>query len=293
VAGRGLARGAAQLSATPGTYETLVVERRGPVGWLIFDRPDAGNAMDARMLAELEHAWVELDRDPEVRVIVNTGAGPAFQTGLDVRQLSRDPEALREQSRRTKRAELKLTAWHNDVWKPVIAAVNGTCAGGGLHFVADADIVIASTAATFLDPHVSVGQVTAFEVIALAKRSPMEAITRMALVGAHERITAARARQLGVLSEVVAPEALADRAQELAETIAKNSPAAMAATKRALWGALEHGLTDACRAGAAELIGMWGHPDQTEGPAAFVERREPNWQPLVPTRPETTAGAHR
>ena len=266
-----------------GTYETLVVERRGPVGWLIFDRPEAGNAMDARMLAELEHAWVELDRDPDVRVIVNTGAGPAFQTGLDVRQLSRDPEALREQSRRTKRAELKLTAWHNDVWKPVIAAVNGTCAGGGLHFVADADIVIASTDATFLDPHVSVGQVTAFEVIALARRSPMEAITRMALVGVAERISADRARQLGLLSEVVAPDALAGRAQELAETIAQNSPAAMAATKRALWGALELGLTDACRNGAKELVSMWGHPDQAEGPLAFTEKREPNWQPLTST----------
>ena len=96
------------------------------------------------MLAELEPAWLELDDDPDVRVIVNTGNGPAFQTGLDVRQLSRDPDALREQSRRTKRAELRLTAWHNGVDKPVIAAVNGACAGGGLHFVADADIVIAA-----------------------------------------------------------------------------------------------------------------------------------------------------
>jgi len=77
------------------TYETLLVERRGPVGWLTFNRPEAGNAMDATMLRELEEAWVELDADPDVRVIVNTGAGSAFQTGLDVAQLSRDPEALR------------------------------------------------------------------------------------------------------------------------------------------------------------------------------------------------------
>jgi enoyl-CoA hydratase/carnithine racemase len=71
------------------SYETLRVMRRGPVGWLVFDRPDAGNAMDARMLAELERAWGELEADPEVRVIVNTGEGRAFQTGLDVLQLSR------------------------------------------------------------------------------------------------------------------------------------------------------------------------------------------------------------
>jgi enoyl-CoA hydratase len=268
-------------------YETLIVERRGPVAWLEFNRPDVGNAMNAVMFAELERAWLELDDDPDVRVIVNTGAGRTFQTGLDVVELSRDPEALREQSRRTKRAELRLTAWHNGVSKPVIAAVNGVCAGGGLHFVADADIVIAASTATFLDPHVSIGQVTAYEAIALVRKSPMEAIMRMALTGRHERLPARRAYELGILSQVVdPPEQLRDEAQALAEKIAKNSPAAMRATKRALWSALELGLTDACRAGAAELISMWGHPDQAEGPLAFVEKREPNWRVLEPRRAE-------
>jgi enoyl-CoA hydratase/carnithine racemase len=99
----------------------------------------------------------------------------------------------------------------------------------------------------------------------------------MAFAGRHERMTAERARQLGILSEVVAPEQLRDRARSIAELVARNSPAAMAATKRALWGALELGLTDACRAGARELVSMWGHPDQTEGPAAWAEKREPQW----------------
>jgi enoyl-CoA hydratase/carnithine racemase len=262
------------------SYGTLVVERRGPVGWLIFDRPAAGNAMDATMLAELERAWAELDAEDQVRVIVTTGNGRAFQTGLDVAQLARDPAALREQSRRTKRAELRLTAWHNQVWKPVIAAVNGVCAGGGLHFVADADIVVLAADATLVDPHVSIGQVSAYETIALVRTSPMESILRMALVGRHERVTAARAHQLGICSQVVdPPERLRDEVQALAEVIARNSPAAMAATKRALWGALEAGLTDACRAGAAELVSMWGHPDQTEGPLAFAEKRDAAWAP--------------
>jgi enoyl-CoA hydratase len=231
-------------------YDTLEVERRGPVGWLVFARPDRGNAMDATMLAELERAWRELDDDPAVRVIVNTGSGTAFQTGLDVGQLSRDRDALREQSRRTRDAELRLTAWHNGVWKPVIAAVNGTCAGGGLHFVADADIVIVASDATFLDPHVSVGQVSAYEAIGLARTSPMEPIVRMALTGRHERVTARRAHQLGICSEVVDPaERLRDAAQALAEKVARNDPVTLAATKRALWGALETGLTDARRAG--------------------------------------------
>jgi enoyl-CoA hydratase/carnithine racemase len=104
---------------------------------------------------------------------------------------------------------------------------------------------------------------------------------RMAFVGKYERISAQRAFQLGMISEVVdPPQKLRDRAQELAETIARNSPAAMAATKRALWGALEHGLTEACRRGARELVSMWGHPDQTEGPKAFAEKRSPDWQDL-------------
>ncbi len=265
------------------TYQTLDVERRGRVGWLVFDRPEVGNAMDATMFTELEDAWRELDRDPEVRVIVNTGNGPAFQTGLDVAQLSKDKEALREQSRRTRDATLRLTAWHNEVWKPVIAAVNGTCAGGGLHFVADADVVIASSNAVFVDPHVSLGQVSAYETIGLIRKSPMEPIVRMALAGVHEHIDASRARQLGILSQVVdPPERLRDEAQLLAEKIARNSPAAMRVTKQALWGALDVGLTDACRAGARAVASLWGHPDQEEGPRAFAHKREPEWQPLEP-----------
>jgi enoyl-CoA hydratase len=259
-------------------YTRLEVSRRGPVGWLVFDRPDAGNALDAAMFDELERAWLELDADPRVRVIVNTGAGSAFQTGVDLGALRDDPDGLRAHARRTRDAELRFTAWHLGIAKPVIAAVNGVCAGGGLHFVADADVVIAASDATFVDPHVSVGQVVAYEGIALARKSPMEAILRLALVGRYERLTARRAYQLGVISQVVdPPAALRDEAQALAETIARNSPAAMAATKRALWGALEAGLTDASRAGARELVSLWGHPDQDEGPRAFAERREAEW----------------
>lgn len=258
--------------------DPILVERRGAVGWIIFNRPDVGNAMNAVMLDQLEAAWKTLDDDPEVRVIVTTGQGRAFQTGLDVAQLAREPEALREQSRRTKRAELRLTAWQNAVWKPVIAAVNGVCAGGGLHFVADADIVIAAPDAVFFDPHVSIGQVTAYEAVALLRKIPAEAIMRMALLGRHERIDAVRALELGLISEIVEPSAdLRERAQALGAEIARNSPAALAATKRALWGTLEYGLTEACKAGARELVSMWGHPDQEEGPRAFAEKREPRW----------------
>jgi enoyl-CoA hydratase/carnithine racemase len=124
---------------------------------------------------------------------------------------------------------------------------------------------------------VSIGQVSAYETIALVRRSPMEPVLRMALAGRHERISADRARQLGIVSDVVLTDGLRAAAAGLAAVVARNSPAAMRHTKKALWGALELGLTDACRAGAQELVAMWGHPDQTEGPLAFTEKREPQW----------------
>ncbi|MFC0527304.1 enoyl-CoA hydratase/isomerase family protein [Phytohabitans kaempferiae] len=262
-----------------GTYETLKLERQGRVGWLVLNRPEALNAMNNAMRDELADAWLELDADPEVRVIVQTGEGRAFQTGADLREIATDGQGFERYKDSMVDFDLHFTSWHQKVNKPVIAAVNGVCAGGGLHFVADADIVIAASDATFFDPHVSVGQVTAIEMIGLAKKMPFEAVMRMALVGSHERLTARRAYELGMVSQVVdPPEKLREAAQELAEKVARNSPAAMAATKKALWAALELGLTDACRVGAQHLVSVWGHPDQTEGPQAFVEKREPRWK---------------
>jgi len=253
------------------------------VGWLINNRPDQLNAMSSAMRDEFADAWKELDADPEVRVIVHTGEGRAFQTGVDVSEIASDGLGMERYRQSVEDWDLHFTAWHQHVWKPVITAVNGICAGGAFHWVADADIVIAASDAQFFDPHVSVGQVVAIEAIGLMRKMPVEAVMRMAFVGRYERMSAQRAYELGMVSEVVdPPERLRDVAQELAEKIAKNSPAAMAATKRALWGALEHGLTDACRAGAAELTGMWGHPDQAEGPAAWAEKRDADWQPLDP-----------
>ncbi len=260
--------------------QTLKLERRGPVGWLINNRPDQLNAMNALMREEFETAWRVLADDPEVRVIVHTGEGRAFQTGVDVAEIATDGEGMERYRESVQEFDLHFTSWHNNVWKPVITAVNGICAGGGFHWIADADIVIAASDAQFFDPHTSIGQVVSIEAIGLMKKMPVEAVMRMAFVGRHERMPAARAYELGMVSEVVdPPERLRDAAQELGEKVARNSPAAMAATKRALWGALELGLTDACRAGAKELISMWGHPDQVEGPLAFAEKREPNWRP--------------
>jgi enoyl-CoA hydratase len=266
------------------SYEFLKVERHGPVGWLINNRPEQLNAMNNGMRDEFEIAWKELDADPKVRVIVHTGEGRAFQTGVDVAEIASDGVGMERYRESVETWTLRFTSWHNQVWKPVITAVNGLCAGGAFHWVADADIVLAASDAQFFDPHVSVGQVVSIEAIGLMRKMPVEAVMRMAFVGRYERMTAQRAYELGMVSQVVdPPENLRDEAQALAEKIAKNSPAAMAATKKALWGALELGLTDACRNGAKELVSMWGHPDQAEGPLAFTEKREANWLELSGT----------
>jgi enoyl-CoA hydratase/carnithine racemase len=269
------------------SFDCLLVERRGPVGWLINNRPEQLNAMTAQMRDEFAVAWNELNADPDVRVIVHTGEGRAFQTGVDVTEIATDGQGMQRYQESVEKWDLHFTSWHQGVDKPVITAVNGLCAGGGFHWIADADIVIAAADAQFFDPHVSVGQVVAIEAIGLMKKMPVEAVMRMAFVGKYERMSAARAYELGMISQIVdPPDQLREEAQKLAESIARNSPAAMAATKRALWSALELGLTDACRAGAAELVSMWGHPDQEEGPRAFAERRDPDWQPPAPPGPQ-------
>jgi enoyl-CoA hydratase len=261
------------------TYETLLVERHGPVGWIINNRPEQLNAMSSRMRDELAVAWRELDDDPAVRVIVHTGEGRAFQTGVDVTEIATDGVGMERYRQSVEDWDLHFTSWHQGVWKPVITAVNGLCAGGGFHWIADADIVIAASDAQFFDPHVSIGQVVSLEAIGLIRKMPAEAVMRMAFVGRYERMPAQRAYELGMISQIVdPPDKLREAAQELAEKVARNSPAAMAATKRALWGALEMGLTDACKAGARELVSMWGHPDQVEGPKAFAEKRPADWQ---------------
>ena len=176
-----------------GNHECLKLERHGPVGWLINNRPDQLNAMNNRMRDEFADAWLELDRDPAVRVIVHTGEGRAFQTGVDVQEIASDGVGMERYRKSVEDFDLHFTSWHQKVWKPVITAVNGICAGGAFHWIADADIVIAASDARFFDPHVSVGQVVSLEAIGLIRKMPAEAVMRMAFVGRYERMTAERA----------------------------------------------------------------------------------------------------
>ena len=125
---RALGRGAALMTS----YEHLIVERHGPVGWLINNRPDQLNAMNSAMRDEFALAWRELDDDPDVRVIVHTGNGRAFQTGADVSEMATDGVGMERYRESVEQFDLHFTAWHQQVWKPVITAVNGSVRGGGV-----------------------------------------------------------------------------------------------------------------------------------------------------------------
>ena len=262
-------------------YETLIVEKRGRVGWLTFNRPESLNAFNMRMGFELSRAWHQLENDDEVSVIVNTGAGRAFQTGADMKETAAagGMEGRVSSVGDEERPRGGMTARTNDVWKPVIAAVNGACAGGGFHFLVDADIVVASSASFFTDTHTTVGQVSALEPIGLIGRIPFEAIMRLVLLGRHERFGPERAMELGLVGEIFDAETFEDDVQALAEKVASNSPTTMMASKKAIWNALEVGRTQALKYGMAMVREMWDHPDNAEGPMAFAERRDADWAP--------------
>jgi E-phenylitaconyl-CoA hydratase len=256
-------------------WETLKVEIDGPVVVVTLNRPERMNAMSATMIQELGRFWDSFEEDSELRVAVITGAGDrAFCSGADV-------STVADTSRRRTAVfdrELHFTPFQARVSKPTICAVNGVCAGGGLHFVMECDFAIAAERATFLDPHVSVGQVSATESLILSRRIPHSAALRMVLMGSAERVSAARALELGIVTEVVEDGLLRDRANELAHAIAKNSPTAIAISRFVLWQGLEQPMTDALRQGFALLRGHADtHPDAQEGATAFMEKRSPSW----------------
>lgn len=255
-------------------YETIILEKRDNVATITLNRPERLNAFDRQMGIELKAAWEAVRDDEDTWVVIVTGAGErAFCSGVDIAEVAAEGEIPHELQPRN----LRITALMNEVWKPVITAVNGMCLGGGLHFIADSDIVICSDTATFFDTHVRVGQVFGMEPVGLARRIPLEAILRMTFLAGSERIDAAKALQLGLISEVVPLGALAARARELAAAIAKNSPATMMASKRAIWEGLDKGLSEALDNAISILEAHWEHPDYREGPRAFAEKRSPRW----------------
>jgi enoyl-CoA hydratase/carnithine racemase len=155
--------------------------------------------------------------------------------------------------------------------------VNGQAIGGGLMFVGDSDIVIASENAKFSNTGVSLGILAPVGPVVLARKIPFEWVMRMMILGRHESIDAQKALEIGLVSEVTKPGALRDRAIELATKVASNSPAAVEQAIRAMWETLELPLSEALAASLRRSGSLRGHPDSIEGPLAWREKREPKW----------------
>nr|WP_089218288.1 enoyl-CoA hydratase/isomerase family protein [Sphingomonas laterariae] len=256
-------------------YETLDYAMDDGIVVITLARPERHNALNSVMDRELPLAWRRFEEDPEARVAIITGSGRAFCVGADLADLPRQDETVDIDA-------IRWTSLQNRVWKPVIAAVNGMACGGGLHFVADSDIVLAADHATFFDPHVAVGLASVMEPICLARRMPLGAVLRLALVGGSERLSAGEALRLGMVDEVLAPDRLMARARELAALIKRHSPSALKRSKQAIWEAQELGLTDALKQGWRHIEAQMAHPDVSEGAQAFLERRPAQWRPYEP-----------
>jgi enoyl-CoA hydratase/carnithine racemase len=260
------------------TASPLRFEVEDRIAVLTLDRPDRGNSINPQMMMDLEHAWTRIQTDLEIRVAVITGAGERhFCTGADVSDLKQGVGGL---NNRQYHEENRFTARMMHVTKPVVCAVNGLVNGGGLHFVADSDIVVSRDDVEFMDTHVSVGQVSALESVGVARRAGLGAALLMGLAGRGYRMPARRAYELGLV-DLLEPTADAARARamELARAIAQNSPQAMSLTKRAIWGVVENSEPQATHYAWEMLKSHWTHPDFDEGPKAFNEKRPANWNP--------------
>jgi enoyl-CoA hydratase/carnithine racemase len=216
------------------SYETLEFDvDQGGVGTITLNRPDRMNAFNKLMGSELVQSWKQVRENADIRAVVLRAAGDrAFCAGVDVREggWGGDKPVFEQDDPGS-----SLGPKQNRVWKPVICAIHGMAAGGAFYFINEADIAICSEDATFFDPHVTFGKVAAVEPAGMLGRIPYGEICRMALMGNDERITAATALRIGLVTEVCTREALWSRAQELARCIAAKSPTAIQGTVRALW----------------------------------------------------------
>lgn len=271
------------------SYDTILFEKRDRIATVTLNRPDRLNAVSEEMTDELLDVFTEIEKDEEVWTIIVTGAGRALCSGADVAKV---PEAGKEvglfgvQTRGQPylgtfwqwEAPQEATPPYRQMAKPIICAVNGICAGAGLDLVTTCDIAIASDKASFMDPHTSIGLVSGREAVRLARVIPMNVAMRMMLMGKHERMSAERAYQLGLVSEVVAHDDLMARAWEIAETINRNAPLAVRGTRLAIRNGMSLPVAEAELLAESYRLRVAMSQDAREGPIAFGEKRDPVWK---------------
>lgn len=206
------------------------------VATITLDRPDVLNAFDRQMCEEMRDVWHVVRADDAVNAVVLRAAGDrAFSAGLDTAKSFGQPDLVWNHD---DPGEFLSPKWQS-CWKPVVCAVHGMCTAGAFYFLNEADVVICSDDATFFDSHVTHGYVSAIEPVGLMRRIGLGDTLRMALMGNRERVSAATALRLGLVTEVVARDQLWARAHELASAIASYPPVATQGTVRAIWESLD------------------------------------------------------
>lgn len=251
--------------------ENLVLQaRRGPVTVLTMNRPDKHNALNGAMRCAFLGALDAAGRDSDVRVIVLTGAGEkSFVSGADIAEMA--SRTVVEQRRVMAGPSIYEALWR--LPKPVVAAINGYCFGGGLELALTCDIRIASTAARFGQPEIALGLIPGGGATQRLPRVVGQgAAARLILTG--DPIDAAEAHRIGLVDEVVAPDELMPRAMAIADRIAGRSPVALAAAKDALRAALSTPMEAGLRTEAALFQLCFASADGAEGVRAFMEKRE-------------------
>src|SRR4051812_21798537 len=242
------------------------------------------NAFDARMLDELSTIWQDARGDDDVRCLVLTGAGDrAFCTGIDRSGIAGDGTAEGDVGFVGSPFHLddpsaKLGPKSNDLWKPVVAAVNGIACGGAFYLLGECDVIIAADSATFFDPHVTYGMPASYESMLMVGRMPLGEVLRMQLLGAAERMSAQRAHQVGLVSDVVPLADLHDAADRVATTIAASPALAVQATLKAVWTAADLGRRQALELGYA-FVAMGMTPESlAEGQRRFSSGERVEWR---------------
>jgi enoyl-CoA hydratase/carnithine racemase len=264
------------------SFEFITYEVADRTATITLNRPDALNALSPAMIAELRTAYDAAEADPEVWTLVVTANGRAFCTGADVGEIPEDGRVVYEEPYLSTfpqwEAPQEGTPPFRTMTKPIVVAVNGICCGAGLDWVTTGDIVICSDRATFFDPHVSIGLVSGREVVRLARALPTHIAVRMAIMGKHERMPASRAYDLGLVSEVVEHDRLLERALEIAATVNRNAPLAVRGTRLAIRRGLDLPMHEAEVLAETMRERVVRTDDAKEGPAAFMEKRDPDWK---------------
>jgi len=264
------------------TFETITYEVSERVATITFDRPDQLNALSPAMVEELRQAYDAAEQDDDVWILLVTGNGRAFCAGADVGEISPDGRVIYDDPYLTTypqwEAPQEATPPFRTMTKPVLTAVNGLCCGAGLDLVTTSDISIASDRAEFFDPHVSIGLVSGREMVRLARVLPLNVTMRLALMGKHERLSAQRVYELGLITEVVEHDRLLERAHEIAAIVNRNAPLAVRGTRLAIRKGLDLPLHEAEILAEAYRERVVRTDDAQEGPKAFMEKRAPEWK---------------